>query len=63
MIFVAYCSVKAMLLLIDCKYQINIVLKGDNLSSIRYSKGKDYTPLKKDDDEDDDKSSKSSSKR
>jgi len=62
MIFVAYCSVKAMLLLIDCKYQINLVLKGDSLSSVRYSKGKDYSPLKKDDDEEDDRSSKCSSK-
>jgi hypothetical protein len=45
---VAYFSVKAMLLLIDCKYKIQAVLaiNGEAPTSVRVNKGKDYTPLK-----------------
>lgn len=56
MSLVSYCSVKAMLLLIDCKYKVISVL-GTDLSAIRVSKGKDYKPLSKDEDFDDSKSS------
>ena len=65
MAFVAYMSIRAMLLLIDCKYKIHNVLGPHNLlSRVRCSKGKDYSPLKVEDfpsDRDDDKSSKASS--
>jgi len=60
MIFVACCSIKAMLLLIDCKYKVEKVLGPQRtaLSSVKISKGRSYTPLKEDD-EDDRSSSKS----
>lgn len=63
MVFVAYCSIKAMLLLIDCKYKVERVLGPQRtaLSSVKISKGKGYTPLKEDD-EDDRSSSKSSTR-
>ena len=54
MIFVAYCSIKAMLLLIDCKYKVERVLGPQRaaLSSVKISKGKGYSPLKEDDEDD-----------
>ena len=58
MTLVAYCSVKAMLLLIDCKYKVVSVL-GD-LASVRINKGKDYIPLKMDDKDEDSDNGKSS---
>ena len=60
MIFVAFCSIKAMLLLIDCKYKVEKVLGPQRtvLSSVKISKGRSYTPLKEDDEDD-----RSSSKR
>jgi len=63
MIFVACCSIKAMLLLIDCKYKVEKVLGPQRtaLSSVKISKGRSYTPLKEDD-EDDRSSSKSSTR-
>jgi len=63
MIFVAFCSIKAMLLLIDCKYKVEKVLGPQRtvLSSVKISKGRSYTPLKEDD-EDDRSSSKSSTR-
>lgn len=63
MIFVACCSIKAMLLLIDCKYKVEKVLGPQRtaLSSVKISKGRTYTPLKEDD-EDDRSSSKSSTR-
>ena len=66
MILVSYCSVQAMLLLIDCKYKVISVLGG--LTSVRVNKGKGYVPVNVinevdiDDDEDNAKSSKKSSR-
>ena len=65
MLIVAVLSVKAMLLLIECKYKCIPILCA-NPSSVRVNKGKDYSPLKLSDegsDDDNGKSSKSSSRR
>ncbi len=48
MIFVAVFSVKAMLLLIECKYKTTSVL-GKPLNHVRVNQGKDYAPLKTND--------------
>ena len=61
MTIVAYASVKAMLLLIDCKYKVVSVL-GD-LSSVRVNKGKDYAPLKMDENGDSDEENGKSAKK
>ena len=57
---VAAGSVKAMLLLIECKYKCLSVLVPD-LSNVRVSDGKGYTPVKNEDhlSDDDDKHNKS----
>jgi len=62
MLIVAFCSVKAMLLLIDCKYKVISVLGA--LTNVRINKGHGYVPVKSNDDDDDDngKSSKRSSR-
>ena len=60
MTLVAVGSVKAMLLLIECKYKCLSVLVPD-LSTVRVSDGKGYTPVKNEDhlSDDDDKHNKS----
>ena len=60
MTLVAVGSVKAMLLLIECKYKCLSVLVPD-LSNVRVSDGKGYTPVKNEDhlSDDDDKHNKS----
>ena len=60
MTLVAVGSVKAMLLLIECKYKCLSVLVPD-LSNVRISDGKGYTPVKNEDhlSDDDDKHNKS----
>ena len=57
--FVAVGSVKAMLLLIECKYKCLAVL-APGLSNVKVNSGKEYTPVKTSDDhnssdDDDDK--------
>ena len=66
MLAVAFLSVKAMLLLIDCKYMA--IHQNANPSSVKVNKGQKYMPVNQSDDNnsDDDengKSSKSSSQR
>ena len=57
---VAAGSVKAMLLLIECKYKCLAVLVPD-LSNVKVNNGKEYTPVKNEDhfSDDDDKHNKS----
>ena len=64
LILVAIGSVKAMLLLIDCKYKCLSVLMPD-LANVKVNLGKDYIPVKNEDtsDEEDNKGHRPSSRR
>lgn len=66
MTFVAFFSVKAMLLLIDCKYKVVHVVHGGNavnLTNIKIKEGKTYLKVLPEDSDDSDDNGKSASKK